>query len=144
MCCVQVIALLHYATESVRKSFRTPVRSLFSEGLCRILAYHLICDVNRLPRFCMERSFTGQCYQTNHNLFLFTYFYFCKLGQTNVKKKVLIFLNKIKQLSIEENQRCTQNPGKYLILRSSVLQKQLPAVSNDSNARVRDHYYYHC
>ena len=31
-----------------------------------------ICDANPLTGFCMDSSFTGKCYRTNHNLFLFT------------------------------------------------------------------------
>ena len=73
MYCVQVIALLHYATDIIIVCSEI----LFSEGLCCAEANHFICDANRLTGFCMERSFTRKCYRTEHNLFLFTYFLVC-------------------------------------------------------------------
>ena len=68
-----VIALLHYATDIIRICSEI----LFNEGLCRVEASHFICNANRLTGFCMERSFTGKCYRTDRNLFLFTCFAFC-------------------------------------------------------------------
>ena len=66
-----VTALLHYATNIIRVCSEI----LFSTALCRIEASHLIFDANRLNGFCMVRSFTGRCFRTNHNLFLFAFFY---------------------------------------------------------------------
>ena len=74
LCCVQVISLLHYATDIIRACSEI----LFSEGLCRVEASYLIFNANRLTGFCMEGSFTGKYYRTNHNLFLF-YLFVCFL-----------------------------------------------------------------
>lgn len=79
--------MLHYPFDIIRVCSEI----LFSEGFCGIEASNLICGANWLNVFCIERSFTGECYQADRNcgcLFLFFVMYVF-LGKLEICKIIL-------------------------------------------------------
>ena len=62
------MALLHYAYDTIRVGSEI----LFSEGLCRVVASHFICNANRLTGFCMGDPLLGSATKQ-------TIIYFCLL-----------------------------------------------------------------
>ena len=58
-----------------RRRIRVSLERLFCEELCRVEASQLICDAIWLTGFCLDRSFTRKCYQSDHSLFSLYNFY---------------------------------------------------------------------